>query len=473
LISLQALQQLELLAQERMKRAAKSDPVAFAKLTHLDPDPWQADVLRSKSRRMLLNCCRQSGKSTTLSTLALHTAIYQPKSLTLVICPALRQSSELVRKVMERVSWLTLKPKLEGESKLTIELSNGSRIVSLPATEATVRTFTADLIIEDEAGDVPDELYQAILPMLVVRQGRLILSGTPKGRRGHFFEAWERRASTWQRFEIPATQCPRITPGELAAQREDLRDRFPQEYECQFINASSGMVYGSFDELRNCIDELPKLVTKEPWTYMLGVDFGFDDACAFTILGYREQDPTAYVVASFKQKGMSPNDVGQRVSELETTFHFTRIIGDEGGMGKGYAEELRRRFHIPVEAAQKPNKRGYIDLLNGDLKASKIKILRPANEELLKEITTLPWNEDRTKEHPGFENHLTDSLLYIWRACTTYLTKPQDNKPKTPEEVIHKFVDDFWERDKQQRQVKDQDEEDIFGPAIDPNDAGL
>ena len=473
MIDLAALHQLEQVANEKARRMARTDPVAFARLSHLEPDPWQAKVLRSTSRRMLLNCCRQSGKSTTLSTLALHTAVYNPKSLILVICPALRQASELVRKVLDRLAWLKIKPSLKGESKLTVELGNGSRIISLPATEATVRTFTADLIIEDEAGDVPDDLYTAILPMLVIRAGRLILSGTPKGRRGHFFESWERRSSLWERFEVPASQCPRITPDELAAQKVELRDKFPQEYECQFINASSGMVYGSFDELRNCIDELPKLTTQEGWTYMLGIDFGFDDACAFTILGYRPNDSTAYVVASFKESGMSPNECGQRVAELESTFKFSRVIGDEGGLGKGYAEELRRRFHIPCEPAEKQNKRGFIDLLNGDLKAGRIKILRPANLDLIQEIVNLPWDEDRKKEHPGFPNHITDSLLYIWRACTTYLAKPKDTTPKTQEQQIKQFVEKFWEKDEEQRGVREQSAEEMFGPLIDANDAGL
>ena len=48
------------------------DPVAFAVL-RLDfvPDPWQADFLRSREYRILLNCSRQSGKSTTTAILGL------------------------------------------------------------------------------------------------------------------------------------------------------------------------------------------------------------------------------------------------------------------------------------------------------------------------------------------------------------------------------------------------------------------
>src|SRR5438094_5914650 len=55
------------------------DPVAFVQdRLNFDPDPWQARLLRSRAPWILLNCCRQSGKSTTTAALALHTAIYDP-----------------------------------------------------------------------------------------------------------------------------------------------------------------------------------------------------------------------------------------------------------------------------------------------------------------------------------------------------------------------------------------------------------
>jgi hypothetical protein len=48
-------------------------------------------------------------------------------------------------------------------------LSNGSRIVGLPGTEAAVRGFSAALLIViDEATRVADEMYRALRPMLAV-----------------------------------------------------------------------------------------------------------------------------------------------------------------------------------------------------------------------------------------------------------------------------------------------------------------
>src|SRR5680860_1822358 len=66
----------------------------------MDPDSWQADVLRSDHPRILLNVARQGGKSVTVATKAVHVAVYEPGSLTLLLSPSQRQSGELFRKVL-------------------------------------------------------------------------------------------------------------------------------------------------------------------------------------------------------------------------------------------------------------------------------------------------------------------------------------------------------------------------------------
>jgi hypothetical protein len=67
------------------------DRITFAKRLGPDPDPWQEDLLRSTSDRMLLNCCRQSGKSTMIAKVALHRALYHPGSLILCLAPVTGQ----------------------------------------------------------------------------------------------------------------------------------------------------------------------------------------------------------------------------------------------------------------------------------------------------------------------------------------------------------------------------------------------
>ena len=95
------------------------------------------------------------------------------------------------------------------------------------------------LLIIDEASRVPDALYAAVRPMLAVSGGRLMLLSTPFGTRGFFYEAW-RSTEPWERYEIPATMCPRIPASFLEEERRTIGEFwFEQEYLCRFLDAQS------------------------------------------------------------------------------------------------------------------------------------------------------------------------------------------------------------------------------------------
>src|SRR5512146_1736880 len=63
-----------------------------------EPDEAQAQVLSTKSKRGLLNCTRQWGKSTVTAARAVRQAWTEAESLTVVVSPSARQSGEFVRK---------------------------------------------------------------------------------------------------------------------------------------------------------------------------------------------------------------------------------------------------------------------------------------------------------------------------------------------------------------------------------------
>src|SRR5215213_5324267 len=218
------------------------DRVAFAEKLGIVPDGWQRDLLRSSADRVLLNCCRQSGKSTMASLLALHRALYYPGSLALCLAPALRQSQELFGKVLGFYRGLGRPVSADAEQRLGLELANGSRIAALPGSERTVRGFSGvDLLIVDEAARVDDALVHSIRPMLAVSSGSLMMLSTPWGKRGVFFEEWTREApgdssgGAWERYEVPASQVRRISEAFLEEERRALPARmYRQEYECSF-----------------------------------------------------------------------------------------------------------------------------------------------------------------------------------------------------------------------------------------------
>jgi hypothetical protein len=209
----------------------------------LEPDAPQARVLESRAKRGVLNCTRQWGKSTITAALAVYEAVHRPGSLTLVVSPSGRQSGEFLKKAEGFVARLGIPVRGDGANEMSLRLPNASRIVGLPGSEATIRGFSAvALLLVDEAARVSDELYLAVRPMLAVSRGRLWLMSTPYGKRGFYWQAWERGGDAWERVRVPATECPRIDADFLEEEREAMGERwFRQEYLCEFVAAADSL----------------------------------------------------------------------------------------------------------------------------------------------------------------------------------------------------------------------------------------
>jgi hypothetical protein len=241
----------------------KGDAVLMAQRAGIVPDAWQSDLLRSSAKQMILNCSRQSGKSTISAVLAVHEAVYTPDSLTLLLAPSLRQSQELFRKVKDILVALhsPLAPQIAEESNLRLELDNAARIISLPGTEATIRGFSSvGLLVCDEAAVCDDALFYAIKPMLAVSGGRIILLSTPRGRRGFFYDTWTNGANDWMRTRITASECPRISPEWLENERRTMPDFwFKQELECEFTETIDS-IFGHDDIERAVSNDVKPLI---------------------------------------------------------------------------------------------------------------------------------------------------------------------------------------------------------------------
>jgi phage FluMu gp28-like protein len=207
------------------------------------PDAKQMEVLRSTAKRGILNCSRQWGKSTVAAAKAVHRAFTRPGCLVLVASPTERQSAEFLRKASAMVRKLDIQARGDGDNAISVLFPNGSRIVGLPGTEATVRGFSAaSLILIDEASRVADDMYTCLRPILAVGDGDLWLMSTPNGPRGFFYEVWSGGGEAgsgggdeWMRVSVPATECERIPAKFLEKERGAMtKAMFAQEYMCEF-----------------------------------------------------------------------------------------------------------------------------------------------------------------------------------------------------------------------------------------------
>lgn len=170
--------------------ATVAEPTSLiTRVTGNAPDPWQGEFFRADDEFLLLLASRGVGKSTSCGLLAYQQAELRRRQTILLLAPALRQSEELFRRVLDCRQAFGATHVALRSTMLLIELTNGSRIITAPATERTVRGYRADLIILDEAARIDDDTFGAIVPMLV-DGGRIIGCTTPAGRRGWFYEAY-------------------------------------------------------------------------------------------------------------------------------------------------------------------------------------------------------------------------------------------------------------------------------------------
>ncbi len=237
------------LNENQQPKTQTSSPVIWAS-QHLNfiADPQQAEVLDSSHRRILVNCCRQWGKSTTAAVRALHHALHNPNSETILIAPGLRQSAELLRKITN----LSPEPiaKSDGTNRHSLQFPNGARILALPANRDKIRGFSnVSLLIIDEAAWVPTSLYFAVRPFLAAApNASLLVMSTPNGDSGFFYQTWANN-QPWHRITVKATDCPRISPEFLAEEQATLSENFfRQEYMCEFLSHNRAVFSGDLIE---------------------------------------------------------------------------------------------------------------------------------------------------------------------------------------------------------------------------------
>jgi len=212
-----------------------ADAVTILERAGVTPDPWQRALLTSDWERALLNCARQSGKTTVSAALALEAALRGPDNLVLILAPARRQSKEFLRSARTLYRDAGCEVGIDKQSELRLRFENESRIIALPGKEGTVRGYTADLVIADEAARVPDSAYVATRPMLAVSGGRFVGLSTPAGQRGWFYTAWSDPSQEWERVKVTGHDCPRMSEEFLEQERQEMGDwQFRNEYLCEF-----------------------------------------------------------------------------------------------------------------------------------------------------------------------------------------------------------------------------------------------
>lgn len=200
-----------------------------------------------------------------------------------------------------------------------------------------------------------------------------------------------------------------------------------------WIDDGTGLVY-RYDSARNAIHELPDLTG---WHAVLSIDLGSSEikpSTAFAITLWHPHHTRAVVVRAWAEAGMIPSTIAERIREVLELYPDARVVMDIGALGSGYANELRQRWAIPVEAAEKSQKLGFRKLLNGALERGEVVLFAPECAMLIEELESLIWAPSGLDNDKTQPNHCTDALLYGWRASQSWRAAFHKPEPQLTEE---------------------------------------
>lgn len=283
-----------------------------------------------------------------------------------------------------------------------------------------------------------------LLPATADNKAQIVVTGTPNKtcsgpfhdicvQQGDLVEALAAEGFGWSVHNWTMLDNPHIPDAEeeyklaLAANGwTESTPAFRREYYGEWIRDTAGLCFEMPDHA--WVDEFPEEDASD-WEYVIGVDIGTVDPCAYTVLATSRSAGITYVLESYREQ-FNTLEAGAEVDRLMQVYPVSVVVVDAGGMGKRDIE-LWKHTHpwLPTVPAKKGP--GSVDMgisiLNADARAGKIKYLRRSCQQLADEMRLLSWEDDiygvgRRKVKQGDPDHCADSLRYAYQRVYTHDT---------------------------------------------------
>lgn len=302
-------------------------------------------------------------------------------------------------------------------------------------------------VFVDEGGTFDDDLLKyavesVLQPMLLDLKGDMCLSGTPGVvPKGYFYDItgnpglpkpiigrW--KTYHWTYEDNPHVPISDVLAEALQANGSTTADAtFQREYGAIWCEDADALIYRYLDWAKTGQWAVPP---KAGMTVMC-LDFGVVDQTAF-LVGRQpyEERPHLYAMAAFAKSHMDLPEIAAKAREYRERFQVNKIYADEGALGKGYANNLRNQYRLPIEPIPKQHKRAKIDAVRGRLDSETFHICEES-KPLWEEWKKLCWNITRDDHHPRHLDDLSDVACYLC-ACPEFSAYEAPQKPPTPQD---------------------------------------
>ena len=181
----------------------------------------------------------------------------------------------------------------------------------------------------------------------------------------------------------------------------------------------------------------------------LGVDLGYNDANAFSLIAWDYTHPNAYLIKAYKKSGMDFTDTANMIKLLQSQHNIVKVVID--GANKQGVEEMRKRHGLHLEIAEKQDKHIFLKMMKDDFIQKRLLIVKgEETEPFVQECESLQWKDElKIKEDDRCENHCVDSSLYAWRESRHYYyTDPDPIIDMNSDQFMDKYERDLAEKHK-------------------------
>lgn len=403
-----------------------------------DPEPFKTAVTS-----------RRAGKSTACAADLIDTASTFPECTALYVTGARTDAKKIVWAEAKRLNQVYGLQGISNESELTLTFPNQSILRLAGAKDmGSIEKIRGQMppvkkAYIDEAQAIRDSLLTVLIddilePALMDYGGSLALIGTPSAvPSGYFHRAshskeWSNHK--WTFFDNPHIALKNKQSHDVILARVLKRrgvtlldPSIRREYFGEWVPDSDSLVYHYNPEINN-YDALP--ATKS-WNYILGVDLGFDDADALAVLAWSDASPITYLVEEKITRKQGISELVEQIELLRRTYGISKVVVDQGGLGKKIAEELSRRYLIAVQPAEKHRKVEYIELMNDALRTGRL--MAKATSQFADECMKVEWDKDKStpdkkKISDRFHSDICEAVLYAWRESYSFTHVPEPVK---------------------------------------------
>lgn len=244
--------------------------------------------------------------------------------------------------------------------------------------------------------DLEEMVYDMLLPATADLNGGVTLISTTSNRVNSFFhkittgevKGWD--VHKWSYKDNPYTaKSVQLLIDKIVADNplKATTPGFRQMYLNEWVIDLSALVY-KFSRDKNLIYKKPDT---SGFSFVIGIDLGFDDASSITVLGYNQIDKTLYILESYGKSGLDITAVANEIRRTMQRYPRAPLIVD--GANKQAVEEIIRRHSLPLISAKKQDKFDHIQIMNSDFITGNIKLFYDGCIELIEEYEQLVWDE--------------------------------------------------------------------------------